>query len=271
MNPREEGEKLKEFYRTSTAYLTENIGGHDRAYFQVYLDRVRKYVPEKAHLLDLGCGTGFSSMLLGELGYRVTGVDISSLFLDPSNESERVSLVVADASHLPFPDGTFDAVTSYAFIEHVADVALVLDQMIRVTKPGGTILILSPNLVSPAFALKGLLRVFVLGKKGAMAVVGTSVWECLGTLMKNSYLTARKLVRKRVEFNFRIPRCDQPGNPDQDSVYLACQIDLNKYFEDRGLRVVGHPEGQSWIGKRIAKWFPSLSGECFVVARKVRM
>ena len=104
---------LRTFYQTSDAYLHDNLASHGEDYFKIYIDKVVRFVPAGSHILDFGCGTGFSSALLPRRGYRVTGSDLSPKFRDQKNASEKVDLVCADAKALPFPDASFAAVCSY--------------------------------------------------------------------------------------------------------------------------------------------------------------
>src|ERR1051326_275342 len=75
-------------------------------------------------VLDIGCGIGGPARYLAAtFGCHVTGVDLSPGFIDAATYltarcalSDRVTFQVGDALHLPFEDGTFDAV----FLQHVA-------------------------------------------------------------------------------------------------------------------------------------------------------
>ncbi len=75
-----------------------------------------------------------------------------------------VSLLTANALQLPFADEIFDAVVGFEFIEHVHDVPALLDEMIRVVKVRGHIIIHSPNLLSPYLPAYDLLRLMQGGK-----------------------------------------------------------------------------------------------------------
>jgi len=67
--------------------------------------------PGPGRCLDLGCGTGFHLPTLLELGWTVTGVDISEdqLRIARDRAGARAELLQADAADLPFDDGTFEA------------------------------------------------------------------------------------------------------------------------------------------------------------------
>ncbi|WP_197022356.1 class I SAM-dependent methyltransferase [Candidatus Blastococcus massiliensis] len=70
--------------------------------------------PPPARILDLGCGTGSVSVLLAELGHRVTGVDLSPRMVERATAKARrhsveIDLRIGDAAHPPV-EGTFDVV-----------------------------------------------------------------------------------------------------------------------------------------------------------------
>lgn len=104
-------------------------------------------------VLDVGCGTGADVRALAErvgpTGH-VIGMDNSQILIDAAHsQSEGLALPVeyqvGDAHELPFPDATFDAVRSERVHMHLADPDRGLSELIRVTKPGGRILVADPD------------------------------------------------------------------------------------------------------------------------------
>ena len=99
-------------------------------------------------VLDVGSGPGHQafelSAIVGPSG-SVDGVDPADSALEISrrrcSELENVSFRYGTASELPFEDSTFDAVMSSQVFEYLPDVAGGLEEMLRVLKPGGRILI----------------------------------------------------------------------------------------------------------------------------------
>lgn len=103
-------------------------------------------------VLDVACGTGDMALLLAERGATVTGVDISEEMLDVASLKEKgARFMVADAEHLPFEDNTFDAVTCAFGVRNFVHLEQGLSEMLRVLKPGGTLVIL--ELATPDCAI----------------------------------------------------------------------------------------------------------------------
>jgi ubiquinone/menaquinone biosynthesis C-methylase UbiE len=86
-------------------------------------------------LIDVGCGTGSYTAALGELGWDVTGVDISEDMLRRAH-ARGVNAVQADAKSLPFEDASFDAATSVLTNTDFDDLPSVLGEIVRVLRPG---------------------------------------------------------------------------------------------------------------------------------------
>jgi SAM-dependent methyltransferase len=96
-----------------------------------------------ATALDAGCGTGFQSALLQELGYRTHGVDISAgLLAVARREVPTVSFVRGRLEALPYATNSFDAVTCCgSTLSFVADPAAALIELGRVLRRGGRLLL----------------------------------------------------------------------------------------------------------------------------------
>ena len=104
-------------------------------------------------LLDVGCGSGFLLFDIRERhsGLRLCGVDVSLAHLASLTRRKRddqvpdILTLAADAEQLPFPEAAFDWVTSSEVLEHVHRPDRALREMHRVLKPGGTLLVTTPN------------------------------------------------------------------------------------------------------------------------------
>ena len=93
-------------------------------------------------ILDLAAGTGTSSAVLAEHGAFVVASDISLGMLQQGRiQQPTLDFVAGDALALPFPDDTFDAVTVSYGLRNVEDTGAALTEMLRVTRPGGRVVI----------------------------------------------------------------------------------------------------------------------------------
>jgi demethylmenaquinone methyltransferase / 2-methoxy-6-polyprenyl-1,4-benzoquinol methylase len=93
-------------------------------------------------VLDLGAGTGVSTVDLAKSGAYAVGSDISLGMLGVGRRVRpHVPLVAGDAMALPFADATFDAVTISFALRNISDTPGALREMARVTKPGGRLVV----------------------------------------------------------------------------------------------------------------------------------
>ncbi|PZS34806.1 MAG: hypothetical protein DLM61_02960, partial [Pseudonocardiales bacterium] len=99
-------------------------------------------------VLDVACGVGYGTSILADAGARqVLGVDSSPGAIDGARErpGDRAEFVVGDLHNLPCEDRSFDLVTCFEAIEHVADPNRALSELRRVLRPDGLLLLSSPN------------------------------------------------------------------------------------------------------------------------------
>lgn len=120
-----------------------------RAGYDVYRDYLNTpaffhLLPDVAGLtgLDIGCGEGHNTRLLGKLGARVTAIDIADVFIVHATQAEAdeglgIDYCVASAVHLPFADESFDFATGFMSFMDVPETDRVLAEAYRVLQPGG--------------------------------------------------------------------------------------------------------------------------------------
>lgn len=99
-------------------------------------------------VLDVACGVGYGTSVLARAGARrILGLDVSDDAIDRAREraGHLAEFLVGDLHNLPCEDGSFDLVTCFETIEHVADPDRALDELRRVLRPGGLLLLSSPN------------------------------------------------------------------------------------------------------------------------------
>ncbi len=105
----------------------------------------RQKIAPGTTLLDIGCGAGQLTIPAAESGIDVTGIDLAQNLVDQANEkltSKGFEPTVrqGDAESLDFPDASFDSVMSLIGSMFAPRPELVASEMVRVSKPGGQIL-----------------------------------------------------------------------------------------------------------------------------------
>ncbi len=131
-----------------SARVYDRIKAYDPGYEQWFLglplSRALALYPDPL-VLDVAAGTGrLARTLFAQPGYhgRMVALDYSRQMLQQAVEqtrdwADRITFLWQDAGELPFPDNTFDAVTSLEALEFMPDPDRVLREMIRVLRPGG--------------------------------------------------------------------------------------------------------------------------------------
>src|SRR6185295_18024588 len=82
------------------------------------LARIASYLPPGARVLEIGGGSGYQALRLGQLGFEVCAVDVAG----STYAADMVFPVqIYDGKHLPFPDESFDVVFSSNVLEHIRE------------------------------------------------------------------------------------------------------------------------------------------------------
>lgn len=98
-----------------------------------------------ARVLEIGCGGGGLLKHLGECGASAVGIETSQQALTAAR-TRGFQLVHVGQSHaLPFCAGSFDAILGQHVVEHLPDVPAMLSECSRVLKPGGRLVLATPN------------------------------------------------------------------------------------------------------------------------------
>lgn len=109
--------------------------------------------PERIPILEVGCGTGLLMARLRDRGFAVQGVDPSVGMLQRARE-RGLDVFEATGDALPFEEHRFQVSYCFKVLPHVYDVQAVLREMVRVTRPGGVIIVDQYNRLSWRYAAR---------------------------------------------------------------------------------------------------------------------
>jgi SAM-dependent methyltransferase len=165
-------------------------------------------------ILDVGCGAGQVVEALRGVGFAAAGVDVAP--------SQVEGCLGYDGRVLPFPEACFAAVGAFNVLEHVEEPVAFLDEMARVLKTGGRMVVSSPNFLR------------VLGWRDYhphMAGVRQKMRN-LRRLLEHAQLYRQE--RGMVHFEPMEPVWREEPRPDDDATVATSAFDLRRYFVLRG-------------------------------------
>lgn len=113
------------------------------------LNLLLNYTGSNKKVLDLGCGTGFFAKILLNKHPHVWGIDASQKALTVAQKIPNTTFIRANLEEdLPFPDNEFEVITAGEIIEHLYDTSAFLQEIRRVLKKNGTLVLSTPNIAS---------------------------------------------------------------------------------------------------------------------------
>ncbi len=143
-------EKIKEqmyFYEDKLApEFDETMNMYDlNKRIKVVFDELLTENIKGKELLDAGCGTGWFSKKAVERGASVTSMDLGQNLLNEVSKKCESKKVIGSIMDMPFEDETFDFAVCSEVIEHVPDPKIAMMELYRVLKPGGVLILTTPN------------------------------------------------------------------------------------------------------------------------------
>lgn len=181
-------------------------------------DVLKSRLPAGAEVLDVGCGNGIISRNLGEIGFRVRGIDISEKAIVRAKELNRflnVSFEVKSAEQLVADGQHYHAVICSEVLEHLKDPGKLLQVLHQTLHDNGILIVTVPNgkgprelfVTRPVIALQkkdNWLWKLVVKIKGVLGYNGITAQSSADDLMHIQFFTKSSLCKLAATNNFRI-------------------------------------------------------------------
>jgi 2-polyprenyl-3-methyl-5-hydroxy-6-metoxy-1,4-benzoquinol methylase len=113
-----------------------------RPHFQRRLHTINTYLPDRGRLLDFGCAAGYFLQIAQHDGWHIAGVELSRAMAEQASQMLDVPIATTLDD---LPPGQFDAITLWEVIEHMPDPLAVLRQLCARLRPGGVLMLSTPN------------------------------------------------------------------------------------------------------------------------------
>ena len=217
--------ELYKYWDGSSAYY--EIAENAHADIEAKRKEIFAVVKNGGRILDIACGSGLNRKDLPEEVFYC-GMDLSFAGLSAARNSRVTgNFVKADAENLPVSDSSFDYVISTNAVEHFLEPKLVFDEMWRVCKKGGYIVLIFPNYGDYIFKYPPSVSYMMRSPGYRMKYITKQFCrQTLRMLNERSFSFAKIDVLPDVFIN--------SYSPDTDIIYLASGREVRNYFKVLG-------------------------------------
>ncbi|MCS7232102.1 MAG: methyltransferase domain-containing protein [Elusimicrobiota bacterium] len=222
--------QLTKFYDTSENYFisaseSNKIPSEERK-------RILDWISYNDKVLDVACGTAENAELIIQKAIYY-GIDIPDIALRIAQQKyssfKKVFFTKGDAENLPYPDNFFDVVLSTYSLEHFTSPKKVIDEMIRVCKLNGKIILISPAWDNPLWVPPSLSKklnnffrriIFILQQIIKLFLLSFKLKKYFFDIVKNPAI---------LEDNYQM---------DNDAVYIVRVVEIINYFQEKNCEIL---------------------------------
>lgn len=209
-------------YEADHIFLAQEVGRRKTG--RQVLNQIKRLLPRKGNLLDIGAGPGLFLSEAATLGWQVTGIEPSVWAVEHAQKQLNITdMRRGDADLLPaVPDQSFNCVTAFDVLEHLVFPEDFLWQVSRILKPGGVLVMTTPRFDS--------LLALLMGKK----------WYCIFPA-HIQYFTRRSLYGT-------LKRCGFDVTQEKTHTrYLGLGYVWQRLLDYIGMQTISGPASQSLI------------------------
>jgi len=158
--PRLQEREIVNAYFQSQAFFWKNIYTSDGVYAEIHRNRHARALDwidglalaPGSNALDIGCGAGLMSVALAQRGFRVHAIDSVEAMIEQAHKhaeehriTDLLNVDIGDVYTLAFEEDSFDLVVALGVIPWLERPELAMQEMARVTKPGGYVILTADN------------------------------------------------------------------------------------------------------------------------------
>jgi ubiquinone/menaquinone biosynthesis C-methylase UbiE len=136
-------EANRAYYDAFSKGYEQHRDGKDPGGYHDLLDRLESDFVQRfgngLDVLEVGCGTGLVLERIQRFARSASGVDLSPGMLEKA-KARGLNVTLGSATELPFPASSFDVTCSFKVLAHVREIDTAMNEMARVTRPGGMVL-----------------------------------------------------------------------------------------------------------------------------------
>ncbi|MEW6609555.1 MAG: class I SAM-dependent methyltransferase [bacterium] len=128
--------------------------------FRNFLRRIEKF-KNKGRILDIGCCVGFFLHVAQKMGWDCVGVELATTSANYAKDEFKLNVMNKKLEEIKFPDKHFDVITMWDVLEHIPDPVNGLNEVYRILKDDGLLVVQVPNIKSAKAILEGKVFVFL--------------------------------------------------------------------------------------------------------------
>jgi SAM-dependent methyltransferase len=216
--------------------------------YEAALDELE--VTSGTRLLDAGCGAGLALVLAANRGGTVAGFDASEGLLRVARgRLPEADLRQGDLEELPWPDGSFDAITAFNSVQYAADPVAALREIKRVATPGAPVAVGTwgdPERCEARVLIAAMGSLLPLPPPGSGGPFALAAPGALEALVESAGLTAREAVEVETPFVYDdldvAVRASLSSGPARAAIEQV-GVDTVREAADDGLRQFVQPDG----------------------------
>jgi SAM-dependent methyltransferase len=247
-----------------------------QAVYEEYAKDINKIANKTSSVLDIGSGSWRIPDEIAKYGYpEVVGLD----YFSPEKlqeyskqiKNKNARLVSYQDSNIPFQNNSFDVISSLCVVEHIIYVNEFFNEVDRVLKPGGHLIISCPNWSSPLPMLTGLIS--TLFKKDRFWQIYKPIEAIIG-VFRSLFWYLENLVSSSPKFIMIYPKMKDGKinfeRSDDDAVHLCQPLSIKKFFKQKNYEIIQYNRGfGSTKFTFLFNWlFPSFASTNFLVFKK---